>query len=84
MSIYFHCQDCIRKENDYVNNAADLKKKYEASCKQLGIDGKKIKSELSALVRDLPSEYNRIAGMTSSLNSTIEYYENFTKFILNR
>ncbi|XP_041371768.1 CDK5 regulatory subunit-associated protein 3-like [Gigantopelta aegis] len=77
-------KDCTRKESDYVNNAADLRRKYEASCKQLGIEGKKIKSELSALVRDLPSEYNRIAKITPDLNSTIEYYENFTKFVLNR
>jgi hypothetical protein len=30
-------QECDKKETDYATKSTDLKKKYESTCKQLGI-----------------------------------------------
>ena len=36
-AIVFLLQECDKKEADYANKATELRKKYESSCKQLGI-----------------------------------------------
>lgn len=76
-------KECDRKEADYASKAAELRKKYESSCKQLGIKGEKIKSELSALVKDLPTVYDRVAETSKSLQTAIDYYQDFTSFVMD-
>ncbi|KAK3578328.1 hypothetical protein CHS0354_039035 [Potamilus streckersoni] len=76
-------KECDRKEAEYVSKAAELRKKYETSCKQIGIEGKKIKSELAALVKDLPSVFSKIAASTSSLQKAVDFYAGFTDFVTN-
>ena len=34
----WYFQECERKETEFANSAADLRKKYSASCKQMGIE----------------------------------------------
>ncbi|XP_046568066.1 CDK5 regulatory subunit-associated protein 3-like [Haliotis rubra] len=75
-------KDCTRKEADYSSNQSELRRKYDASCKQMGIEGKKIKSELAALVRDLPTEYQKMAKTTKSLQSAVDYYLNFVSYVM--
>ncbi|XP_071100814.1 CDK5 regulatory subunit-associated protein 3-like [Haliotis cracherodii] len=75
-------KDCTRKEADYSTNQSELRRKYDASCKQMGIEGKKIKSELAALVRDLPTEYQKMAKTTKSLQPAVDYYQNFVSFVM--
>ncbi|ESP02849.1 hypothetical protein LOTGIDRAFT_230360 [Lottia gigantea] len=77
-------EESKRKERDYFNNSVNQKKNYEASCKKMGIEGKKIKTELAALVRDLPSELNIIAKECQKLDSTISYYDDFISHIMSR
>ncbi|KAK3105980.1 hypothetical protein FSP39_010044, partial [Pinctada imbricata] len=74
-------KDCERKETDYATQSTELRKKYDASCKQMGIEGKKIKSELLALVTDLPKEFTRIAESAKCLQPGITYYNDFVKFM---
>ncbi|KAH3704656.1 hypothetical protein DPMN_079715 [Dreissena polymorpha] len=56
-------KECDKKEADYVSKASELRKKYAASCKELGIKGDKIKSELAALVKDLPKSTHRFLSL---------------------
>ncbi|XP_059151211.1 CDK5 regulatory subunit-associated protein 3-like [Physella acuta] len=76
-------KECARKEKEYAANSADLRKQYAASCKQLGIEGEKIKTELASLVKDLPSELSKFAESAKSLNDAVQYYDKFTKFVTN-
>ncbi|XP_060578828.1 CDK5 regulatory subunit-associated protein 3-like isoform X2 [Ruditapes philippinarum] len=76
-------KECDKKETDYVNKAAELRKKYSNSCKELGIKGDKIKSELSALVQDLPKVFDEVAVQAQKLNGAVKYYQDFRSFLLN-
>lgn len=77
-------QDYLRKETEHAKAAADLRENYHAACKQMGIEGKKIKRELLQLVRDLPTTYDSVANLMKSLQPAIQYYTNFVAFILSR
>ena len=46
--------------------------------------GKKIKSELSALVQDLPAQFQRISESASKLSKSVQFYDEFVDFITNR
>ncbi|KAJ8307201.1 hypothetical protein KUTeg_015285 [Tegillarca granosa] len=78
------CMDCDRKETEYAAKAAELHKKYDSTCKQMGIEGKKIKSELAALLSDLPDIFSKIAKSTGSLQEAVTFYGNFVNFIMKR
>ncbi|XP_064617573.1 CDK5 regulatory subunit-associated protein 3-like isoform X2 [Liolophura sinensis] len=73
-----------RKESEYISNAAKLKKEYNDTCKQMGIEGKKIKSELATLVRDMPSVFDKLAKKSKGLEGAVQYYSAFMDFIMNR
>ncbi|XP_022286338.1 CDK5 regulatory subunit-associated protein 3-like [Crassostrea virginica] len=73
-----------RKQTLYITKAEELRKKYDATCKQMGIEGKKIKSELSALVQDLPAQFQRISESASKLSKSVQFYDEFVDFITNR
>jgi len=74
--------DSIRKENEYAGSSNDLFTKYSKSCKQMGIEGKKLKAEITALVKDLPLKYKEIGKNISNLSSCITYYSDFVSFLL--
>lgn len=76
-------KDCDRKEAEYAAKAVELRKKYDTTCKQMGIEGKKIKSELVALLSDLPDVFSKIAKSTDSLQDAVTFYGNFVNFIMN-
>ncbi|OWF41135.1 CDK5 regulatory subunit-associated protein 3-like [Mizuhopecten yessoensis] len=76
-------KECDKKEADYVAKAAELRKKYDSRCKELGIVGKKIKSELSALVKDLPMTFNKIADSSKDLQEAVQFYGDFVNFVMN-
>ncbi|BFZ06477.1 hypothetical protein BsWGS_09515 [Bradybaena similaris] len=75
-------KECLRKENEYASSAADLRRQYTASCKQLGIEGNKIKTELAELVQDLPSELRKFAESAKTLEDAVQFYDSFTRFVL--
>lgn len=77
-------KECDKKENDYANKVVELRKKYTQSCKDLGIKGDKIKSELAALVQDLPKVYDGIADKCLKLGKAVQYYQGFSSFLLHR
>lgn len=77
-------KECERKQTDYTAKAEELRKKYDATCKQMGIEGKKIKTELAALVQDLPSQFHQISEAASKLSKSVQYYDEFVDFITKR
>ena len=44
--------------------------------------GEKIKTELAALVRDLPADFDCIAASAMELEGAVQYYDDFVKFLL--
>lgn len=46
--------------------------------------GKKIKSELAALVRDMPRVFDKLAKKSKGLEEAVQYYSAFVDFIMNR
>ncbi|XP_062893121.1 CDK5 regulatory subunit-associated protein 3 isoform X2 [Mobula hypostoma] len=77
-------QEYARKEMDYVNNAATLRDKFYASCKQFGITGKDVRQELLSLCKDLPSALTAIAEGARDLTDIIELYEACVEFVCGR
>lgn len=77
-------KECERKDAEFANNAVDLRKKYAAACKQMGIEGNKIKTELAALVQDMPADFDRIAAAVRDLDDAMQFYHHFVTFLLNR
>nr|AFK11312.1 CDK5 regulatory subunit associated protein 3 [Callorhinchus milii] len=77
-------QEYSRKEEDYVNNAANMREKYLASCKQFGIAGEDIQQELLALCTDLPSILNEIAERVKGLTCSFKLYEACVEFVCGR
>ncbi|XP_072927917.1 CDK5 regulatory subunit-associated protein 3 [Hemitrygon akajei] len=77
-------QEYVRKEMDYVNNAASLRDKFYASCRQFGITGKDVRQELLSLCKDLPSALNDIAEGARDLTDIIELYEACVEFVCGR
>lgn len=75
-------KECDKKEADYATKSTDLKKKYESTCKQLGIQGKKIKSELATLVEDLPTTFNKLCDSASGLKPAVDFYRDFVNFLM--
>jgi len=77
-------KECTRKEAECLSSAAELRKQYATSCQQIGIEGLKIKTELAGLVKDLPQELSKLAESAQCLNDAVQFYDNFTQFLLNK
>ena len=61
-----------------------LRNEFQTSCKQLGIEGKKIKRELVDLITELPDIYKRLTQNVKGLNEAAEFYAEFVKFVLGK
>lgn len=75
-------RECTRKESEYSSNAVTFKEKYHSVCKQMGIKGENVKSELLSLLDELPEIYKGIAGAISNLKNTTHFYETFVNFLV--
>ncbi|XP_077984097.1 CDK5 regulatory subunit-associated protein 3-like isoform X2 [Glandiceps talaboti] len=72
--------ECERKERDYVINANEQREQYHILCKQYGIKGEKVKSELISLVKDLSCVYEDIVKKTQDIVNTCDFYHAFVQF----
>ncbi|RZC38538.1 hypothetical protein BDFB_013304 [Asbolus verrucosus] len=73
--------DAEKKIKDYTKNEALALKEFNASCDQLGIAGKNIKSELLRLLEELPKIYEITAEKIKIVKPAIELYLEFNKFL---
>ncbi|XP_053605750.1 CDK5 regulatory subunit-associated protein 3 isoform X2 [Plodia interpunctella] len=74
--------ECEKKHAEYLKNEASSKSEFLALCKQLGIQGNKIKRELVDRLSELPEIYNKIGKSLKPLLPAVELYKAFTKYIL--
>lgn len=75
-------KECLRKENEYTSSVADLQRQYTQACKQLGIKGEKIKTELAGLIKDLPEQLHKFADSAKSLDKAVKFYDKFSAFLM--
>eukprot|EP00057_Strongylocentrotus_purpuratus_P011454 XP_011665928.1 PREDICTED: CDK5 regulatory subunit-associated protein 3 isoform X1 [Strongylocentrotus purpuratus] len=73
--------ECSKKEKDYAESASSARDEYKQSCKQLGIKGEKIRSELLGLVSELPQTYRSIEEQARKLSEVVEFYQAFVQFV---
>ncbi|CAG9787399.1 unnamed protein product [Diatraea saccharalis] len=74
--------ECEKKHTDYLKNEALCKSEFLNQCKQLGIQGEKIKRELVDRLQELPDIYDKIGKSLKPLLPGIELYAAFTKYAL--
>ncbi|CAH1774392.1 unnamed protein product [Owenia fusiformis] len=76
--------ECTRKQGEYTSTAAEMREKFQTDCKQMGIEGKKIKHELVALVQDLPIVFEEIARSGQDLDPSVKFYSDFVQFTISK
>ncbi|KAG6441698.1 hypothetical protein O3G_MSEX001996 [Manduca sexta] len=74
--------ECEKKHLDYLKNVASSKSEFLQLCKQLGIQGDKIKRELVDRLKELPEIYDKIGKSLKPLQPGFQLYSAFTKYIL--
>lgn len=76
--------DCEKKIKDYTKSENLSQNEFNASCKQLGIAGKNIRKELIDLLDDLPKIYAESEKKLKEIQTAIDLYEAFNKFLLGK
>lgn len=56
-------QEFDKKQSDYLKNEASSKLEFLNQCKQLGIQGEKIKRELVERLKELPEIYEKVCHL---------------------
>ncbi|CAG4933894.1 unnamed protein product [Parnassius apollo] len=74
--------ECEKKHMEYLKNEASSKSEFTTLCKQLGIEGNKIKKELVERLKELPEIYDKIGKSLKPLLPAVELYSAFTKYII--
>ncbi|KAM3967080.1 CDK5RAP3 protein homolog [Aphomia sociella] len=74
--------ECEKRHTDYLKNEASSKSEFLTLCRQLGIQGNKIKRELVDRLQELPEIYDKIGKSLKPLLPGIELYAAFTKYVL--
>ncbi|XP_035441293.1 CDK5RAP3-like protein [Spodoptera frugiperda] len=74
--------ECEKKHTDFLKNEASSKTEFLTLCKQLGIQGERIKKELVDRLQELPDIYDKIGTSLKPLQPGIDLYAAFTKYIL--
>ncbi|KRT81674.1 hypothetical protein AMK59_5837 [Oryctes borbonicus] len=72
--------ECEKKIKDYTKAENSVQSEFNISCKQLGIDGKKIKKELVNMLSDLPEIYEKAAETIKVVEPALELYLAFIHF----
>lgn len=77
-------KDCHKREEDYITKAADLRRKYDNACKRLGIEGKKIKTELYSQLKELPEILESLHRRIVAVKEASLYYGTFVNFFMQK
>ncbi|GJQ77860.1 hypothetical protein Trydic_g16114 [Trypoxylus dichotomus] len=72
--------ECEKKIKDYTKAENSVQSEFNSSCKQLGIEGKKIKRELVNMLGELPEIYEKAAETIKMVDSALELYLAFVHF----
>lgn len=71
--------DCDKREVNANKRIAELEEEFRKQCRELGIEGSRLKSEIVLLARDLPSTYTEVASDSGQLKEACSLYQNFIK-----
>jgi len=71
--------DCDKREVNANKRIAELEEEFRKQCRDLGIEGSKLKSEIVSLARDLPSTYSQVASEAVRLKEACSLYQDFIK-----
>nr|CAD7398388.1 unnamed protein product [Timema cristinae] len=77
-------QECDKKVADYGKAANSVRGEFQTTCKQLGIQGRRIKHELVERLAELPAIYSKMAGNAKNLDSAAQFYSEFVMFVLGK
>lgn len=78
-------EELSKKEIDYSKNANEIKEKYYATCKQIGIEGNNVRKELILLLNELPTVFSDISNkIKKELKPAQNFYLAFLLFTLKR
>ena len=53
-------QECEKKHTDFLKNEASSKSEFLTLCRQLGIQGDRIKKELVERLQEIPDIYDKV------------------------
>lgn len=73
--------ECDKREHELLRSSAAMRDQYSASCRQLGMEGHKLRSEIVQLLEELPQELKAIAEQAACLSDAVGYYREFVPFI---
>jgi len=81
-----HCQkldalqaECDKKEENAIKRITELEEEFRKQCKDIGIEGVKLKTEIMSLARHLPETYSSIAADARQLDPACILYQNFVQ-----
>jgi hypothetical protein len=77
-------KECDKREAEYVKARSVVQGEFQTLCKQLGIQGQKIKRELISLIAELPDIYSKLADSVKTLAQAVEFYAEFVRFIFGK
>jgi len=66
-----------RKEDASKKRIVELEEEFRKNCKDLGIQGEKLKTEIISLARELPETYTSIADDSAHIKDACELYQEF-------
>lgn len=70
-------QDCIKREQETLSTSASLRAKFISSCKEMGIEGIRVKIELQQVLSELPTIFEHTVHLLPSLTPALNYYQMF-------
>jgi hypothetical protein len=83
--VLFHAdKECDKREAEYAKARNVVRGEFQTLCKQLGIQGQNIKSELVSLIAELPAIYSKVADSVKTLAHAVEFYTEFVNFIFGK
>jgi hypothetical protein len=76
--------DSERKEQQYRTNAASSEQKFLATCKDIGIEGVDLQTEIQGVASTLPGIFDKVIELIQvpDVQNGIDYYKAFLAFVI--
>lgn len=70
-------EDCDKREKENGRKAVEFRAEFDKSCRLLGIEGKRLRREIIALLDELPNTYSKVAEDSKKLERPRRMYVDF-------
>lgn len=77
-------RDSEKKEQESRTNAAVLRAKFISSCKEMGVEGVRVREELQQLLSELPVIFKDLVSTLPTLAPAIHFYQSFVQHSTGR